>query len=155
MTIPQDTCGYTLVELLLVCVLLGVLTGVAVPRMNGFARAAGFRQAGKLLRNDLDRCAREARSRGVVTRMSVTAGEQEYTCDGERRELPHGVTVESFTRIAGGPDPEDGVIRFLPDGRCDAVRIVITDGRRRSEIVNPTLGGFAVQKELPQEGTNG
>jgi len=150
MTARRDTSGYTLVELLLVCALLIVLTGLAVPRMMGFARATGFRHAEKLIVNDLNRCAHEARNQGIVMKMSIVAGERKYTCEGERRELPHGVSVETITRIEGGPDPEDGVIRFLPDGRCDAVTIVVSDGRRRSEIMNQTLGGFAILRKLPE-----
>jgi len=145
MTIPQtkSKAGFTLLELLVVMVLIGLITAVAVPvagagiqtlRLQSAARhvAAALRLArGRAIRSQEIHLVSLDRARNQV---SVASGDLEFQ---RSFQLPPGVRLQEALLLDGtpprpGPPPERTDFFFAPNGLSQALEVRLVNTRGRS-----------------------
>ena len=140
----KNRAGFTLLEMLVVLVLVGVITAVAVPavgagiqtlRLQSAARhvAAALRLArGRAIRSQEIHLVSLDRERGRVT---VGSGDLEFT---RSFQLPPGVRVQEAILLdgtaprPGRPMPERTDFYFAPNGLSQALEIRLANARGRS-----------------------
>lgn len=120
----RDQRGFTLPELLVTIVVLGILLAIAVPSWSSYTEARRVESAKNQLVSDLRLASTLAQNRLIYVRVELTAGSGDYVMrnaeGGEptlNRTLPEGTVATSdevivFTaRGTAGPPPEGEPIR--------------------------------------------
>lgn len=127
-------CGWTLLELVLVLVILGTVLAMAAPSLGGFFASRRTADAAARI-VALARLARErSRAEGRVWRLHLdpAVGSYRLSAEGPAGDAPlgtewgRGFLLPEGTRLAwtdGDGPPAAGAIRFFPDGRKDAVSL--------------------------------
>ena len=157
----HHTRGYTLIELIVVIVLLGLMFGITVPR---------FRQA--LLNDSLDTTAlrlvglvQNLRERAISGQVSYilhfdirekriwsfasTASEEEQETARERAyELPADVKIQDVWSWSNGKFFNEGTIRFSRKGYIEQsmIHLQSEDGREVSLELIPFLGSIKIHE---------
>ncbi len=157
----RNSSGYTLIELIVVLILLGLMIGLTVPR---------FRQA--MVYDSLDATAlrfiglvqdlREKTLSGQVAYVlhidirdrkiwsyAGTASEEEQVTARERAyELPVDIRIEDLWTWRDGKLYEEGTIRFSRKGYIEQSMIHLRsdDGRRVSLELTPFLGSIKIHE---------
>ena len=153
--------GYTLIELIVVIVLLGLMFGITVPR---------FRQ--DLLSDSLDSTslkliglAQDLRERAISGQVSYmlhldirekriwafagTATEEEQEIARERAyELPADVKIQDVWSWSSGKVFDEGIIRFSRKGYIEQsmIHLQSEDGREISLELTPFLGSIKIHE---------
>lgn len=153
----RNSKGYTLIELIVVIILLGLMFGLTVPR---------FRQA--ILSDSLDATAlrliglvQDLRERAISEQVSYvlhidirarkiwafasTATEEEQETARERGfDLPGDVTIQDIWSWSGGKLYDDATIRFSRKGYIEQsmIHLQSEDGRQLSLELTPFLGSI-------------
>lgn len=133
-------CGFTLLELVLVMMLLCIAAAIAVPSLRGFREGQRMRGASAQVVSLAQWARAQAVTRAVPYRLNVDAATGTYWLTAERAgvfemlgedlgrvfELPDGITIESYgAPVADSPFP---CVEFLPTGRTvAAARVRLTD----------------------------
>ena len=163
--------AFTLLELLLVLVVIGVLAAVAAARLGGMRATQGVEQAAQQVHDQALRCQELAARNGHAVRLRVdrqalTATVQELLADGPHDPADGAVPdvllydgVDAFTLTfvrddgIAAADPLD--LLFLPDGRCDTPGQLTLSNNTRDTAVRihgnglpPTL---LLAKDLDQQ----
>ncbi|MFA5689387.1 MAG: prepilin-type N-terminal cleavage/methylation domain-containing protein [Kiritimatiellales bacterium] len=162
---PSDSRhGFTLIEIILVVVVIGLAAGVAIPSFRGGLSSLQMRDAERTT----IRLARYARSMSILkqsecvlefteSRISMKcAGGTNENSAGETltRKLPEHVTIELFQNTAQSTatsrrrrHDEDKRVRFYPSGMNDGFKIIYSaGGGQRSEIIcNPVTAKTTVR----------
>ena len=167
--------GFTLVELLLVCVLIGVLVSVALPRLGGSTRSLRFEEGVRELA-DLIRFGRaESVRRKLKVRLNLDQKGREYSLSvqdaentyseryvgfedsllDEKRTLPEGIQVEEIEIGGSSQKPTD--LYFAPDGVGVPTKIVLKSEKGREAEIE--LGAvydqvLVTKKTKLEEGTD-
>lgn len=154
---PGNTGGYTLIELIVVLILLGLMFGLTVPR---------FRQA--ILSDSLDATAlrliglvQDLRERAISDQVAYvlhfdirarkiwafanTATEEEQESARERAfELPVDVRIEDIWSWSSGKLYDEATIRFSRKGYIEQsmIHLQSEDGRQLSLELTPFLGSI-------------
>ena len=133
--------SFTLVELLLVVILLGLVAALAIPNFNPAFTKFQLQETGK----NITYLMRYAQSRAVMTKKT-----HQLVFDEERsaywllqeREDPDGESRQSFEMVPGrygrsfqipkeiSVEVQDQPIRFYPDGTIDKARIYVSNERK-------------------------
>ena len=139
----QDRKGFTLIEVLVVIVIVGVLLTVVVPRYGTMTSAMGVRSAnqtiGALLAQGratairTGRQVRLIRSANLVT-LTTTDGVNPVIISQQDLGSQYGVTV-SATKDTIAYDP-----RGLLAGNSATLKFVVTDGITRDSVCVMALG---------------
>jgi prepilin-type N-terminal cleavage/methylation domain-containing protein len=157
---PPDAKGYTLIEISVVIVLVGVILLMAVPRVRDTVTDDRMRSAAR----HLSGTARELRASAVReqvdhylhmdldkrlvwnTRDDMTA-ENRTLRRNQARSLPSGVRIADVALIDVGKKNEgEVIIRFFSQGYVQPAVIHLTDDVRvMSLILQPFLSAFDVQ----------
>lgn len=155
--------GFTLLELVLVLMLIGIVLGMAAPSLRGWARGSKLRDAS----DQFVSVARYARSQAIATgqthRISINSegtgyelliqSGEEFTAPeggiGPEFELLEGLQIrlvqrspEADARIAQGGS-SDATIDFFPTGRVEVAQV---------RISGPENDGFDILCATPSEG---
>ena len=69
----KNTLGFTLVELLIALMILGIMTAIAVPRFSGLIKNHTFTNAARVIWLDLHRAKMMAIKQGKTMRVDFTA----------------------------------------------------------------------------------
>ena len=161
----RNTAGFTLLEMLVVLVLVGIITAVAVPvagagiqtlRLQSGARhvAAALRLArGRAIRSQeihlvsLDR---------AQSRVTVASGDLRFQ---RSFQLPPGVRLQEALLLDGtpprpGPPPERTDFFFAPNGLSQALEIRLVNARGRSlKVVQAALSRSPRILQVPRRNT--
>ena len=149
--------GYTLIELIVVLILLGLMFGLTVPRfrqaiVSDSLDATALRFIG-LVQNLREKAISEQvvyvlhidiRDRRIWS-YAVTASEEEQVAARERAyELPLDIRIEDVWTWRNGKLYEEGTIRFSRKGYIEQsmIHLQSEDGRRISLELTPFLGSI-------------
>jgi general secretion pathway protein H len=142
MASPRTTRGFTLVEVVLVLLLIGVVVGVAAVSLTDGLGSARVRSAG----HDLVAALRYTRAQAIVTRR-----QQALELDVEARsyvapkrevvQLPKNVELRLLTAAEEQTGSSTGRIRFWPDGSSSGGRIKLVYGEQAWDVEIAWLTG--------------
>ncbi|MEW5726267.1 MAG: GspH/FimT family pseudopilin [Pseudomonadota bacterium] len=133
-----DTRGFTLLELLVVLVVIGLLAVVAPPYVQGALSRMEAERASDAVAAAMAEARGIAMERNRVVRVSVDTGGGGIDVEGGRwRKLPDEVTLSL------SPPPRDGrwVIVFHPDGGSSGGRVLVSAQGRAWALVVESLTG--------------
>ena len=156
--------AFTLVELMVVVVIIGVMSTLALPYLSGASRAAALDAAGDDLTQAMRYLQRQAVLRQRAYRLVLVMNDAETGRSGWRAEaaatdldaaetwaavtegavkptwLDPAVTIGDLLREQDTLDPTPAVV-FRADGTADAAVVVLALGERAvSVVVSPTDG---------------
>jgi general secretion pathway protein H len=136
--------GFTLLELIVVLVIMGLGVALVLPSLSGPLESARFRQGVAEVRSTLVQARSRAASTGKVrvVRFDIERGEYGIPSDNVGRTLPEGVKLSSIASPGGKVEAGVSELRFFPDGSADGAEVVLRDadaGRLRL-TVDPMTG---------------
>lgn len=156
---PQRTCGFTLVELLVVLLVIGLAAGLVYAKLESDPRRVLDNEA-RRLGAAMEHAAALAQWRNQVLGISVgDAGyrfwRRESTVEGDRWMpladddvlLPHALGSEMAAHIAsyaGQPVADDAVVPLAPSGRNEPYAIEIDSAQWRALLLADPLNRVAV-----------
>lgn len=132
--------GFSLLELLVVMIIMGILAGVAGPSVGRFMNSLAFRkQSGRIMA--AVRYARlKAVTNGRAVIMTLNPDNNNLRLDEgavqEEREL--GLTADDTISL----NPE--IIKFSPDGHATPAAISFSKGDRSEKIIIDSLSGLPI-----------
>lgn len=110
--------GFTLVEVIVAMVLLGILLVIAAPSLNRWRESAGYKEVARGILVGL----REARSRAVTENKTVTAtidlAAHQLSYDGITKNFSATIKLE-VDNDTSLQDSDPRSITFYPQGSCD------------------------------------
>lgn len=140
----SDERGFSLIELMIVLVVLGLIIGYSIPSFQRFSSTLQLRGAGENVAGQLRLAREKAIATGVVQPVSFRygyLGESDYrttpaTGVGGSWRLPRGVTY------AWGSTAESTFV-FQKDGRCDRSGLIVLQNKYgHRDTVSVLLSGF-------------
>lgn len=164
----QKKDGFTLIEMMIVIVILGVMISLIVPRIGELGEANVKRSARHL--TGMIRFLRdESQSRKTVYRLRFDVQGGRYWA--EVQTLTNDQTVEftkwqseigaegslsgqtTFRDVQAASHPDDPFIQFTPDGWVENAAIHLRDGDDRdfTLLVNPLMGSTELRKGYIEE----
>ena len=130
--------GFTLIELMMVVLIMGIVMAAGIPSLMSSARKEGMRKAV----SDVVMACEKARANAIIsgTTTEVHFRPQDGTVSvkggsGFSEKLPENIAFEMLDiNLAEYYAAEDAAVRFFPDGRCDEmVAVLLSDkGERRA-----------------------
>ena len=136
--------GFSLFELMIVLVVLGLIIGYSIPSFNRFSSTLQLRGAGENIAGQLRLAREKAIATGVVQPVNFRygyLGQSDYHSApasgvGGSWRLPRGVTY------AWGTGAESTYV-FQKDGRCDRSGLIVLQNRYgHRDTVSVLLSGF-------------
>jgi len=129
-TSPAGSEGFTLLELLLALVILGLTMAVALPELGGWRDDWALREAAFRARLHLGQARLRAIEEGRVVLVSQAERGAALWIDGAAVELGGAARRVSVAPAQATPGRRPA-LRFYPDGGADAGVIWLDSGRRR------------------------
>jgi len=140
--------GFTLFELLLVLLLVGMLYGLSMPMLGAGSTGVDIKAASRQLAAGL----RKARAVAVTERreavltLDVDGRTFSLTGDPKTYSLPKQLDVSLFTAQSELVREKIGGIRFFPDGTSTGGRVTVSAGESKQWVdVDWVTGRVAVQ----------
>ncbi len=136
--------GFSLIELMIVLVVLGLIIGYSIPSFQRFSSTLQLRGAGEDIAGQLRLAREKAIATGVVQPVSFRygyLGQSDYRTTpasgvGGSWRLPRGIT---YTWGAG----VESTFVFQRDGRCDRSGLIVLQNRfGHRDTVSVLLSGF-------------
>lgn len=137
--------GYTLAELLIVIVIMGIVASIAVPRLSGMIRNLSARSAVSKVVSDLTLARTQAVREGrTVSLRVVSAGSYRVTLDNGATPIRTIKTVDvSGTQKNISLEPTNTVISFDPRGMLrpgSGDRLVVKRGTSTDSVSISAVG---------------
>jgi len=130
------TAGFTLLELLIVLMLMGLITALTIPVFSGSVSTTQLKSAAREVAAGL-RLARDqaiAQKSPTVLELDVTARAFRVLPDPRVHALPSGIDIKLFTAQSDLVNDRVGAIRFYPDGGSNGGRITLAAGERKYDV---------------------
>ncbi|OIQ74949.1 hypothetical protein GALL_433900 [mine drainage metagenome] len=136
--------GFTLLELLVVLVLMGLITGMAVPLLSSGLPGAQLKASARELLAGLRQARDQAITRRQDAALTIDVQKHNFQVTGDSRvyKLPAKVKIGLFvadTQAAG----DVGAFRFYPDGSSTGGRVTVSLDRTTYRIDVDWLTGMA------------
>jgi len=127
--------GFAMIELLVVLVIMGIVSAVAIPVFTGTSNAE-MKGAARQLASGLRLARSAALTQRRETFLVIDLAGRRFKVDREAREypLPRNVELKLFTAQKDLVDDKVGAIRFYPDGGSNGGRITLASGDRKYEV---------------------
>ena len=145
---PEPQAGFTLIEMIVVLVILGLVLGILLARGPTRSASIDLHAAARTLTDEL----RHARGQAIVTDrpVRIDAGEARAALARTARRDQAGPIALALHSPAGEPRI-DGVLRFDPDGSANGGRIMLTEGAETLSIVVDWLTGRSSQGAIERD----
>jgi general secretion pathway protein H len=135
-THSEGRAGFSLIELIVVVMLIGVMVGLIVPHMRGTYEDVLLRATGRKLAD----AARLAHSQAITVnaahRVRIDLASHRYAVERAHRDPDHGPAFVPLRHVPGSEgtfhdrisiEIRDSAIVFYPDGTADPTEIRIRD----------------------------
>ena len=157
-----DNGGFTLLELIVVMVLIGLTASFAIPQLGGFLGADQMKTTVRRLVGLVQQTASLARREQVAYRLRYLATEHRFIASPEKEpeqdgtepegttlslRVPETVFVGDLWSWYGGTEARDAyAIRFSREGYIEPTILYFSmeDGREMSLVLSPFLGTVRV-----------
>lgn len=131
--------AFTLIEIMVVCAIMGIILGVGVPTLYRMMQKTGMRKAV----DDIIQVCQNARARAILSGSESTVVfrpyDRQFSVGGggsaapgglgravTSGQLPEDIVVEGLgINWLDCTEYESAVVRFFPDGRCDEMILVL------------------------------
>lgn len=158
---PSNDRGYTLIELIVVIVLLGLMFGLAVPKfrqavLSDSLNATSLRVIGLI--EDLREKAvsdqvvyilhLDLREKKLWAFAGTASEEEQETARARAYQLPADVDIEDIWSWSGGKLYDEATIRFSKKGYIEQsmIHLKSEDGRQLSLELSPFLGSIKIHQ---------
>ena len=140
----RPAAGFTLLELMVVLVLMGLITGVAMPMIANILPGHQLKAAARDLLTGLS----QARAQAVLQRrevaLTVDLQHHDFQVGGDGRVHPIAPKIDIALFVAdAAPDGRSGAFVFYPDGSSSGGRVTVAEHGRRYRIDVDWLTGLA------------
>jgi prepilin-type N-terminal cleavage/methylation domain-containing protein len=149
---PRNASGFTLVEMAIVILILGLLFGFSIPSFRSYRQSQMLESATQNLVGQLRLGRQKAISMQHEQRMTFSVGTNRYTvqdlASGETYGpfvFPNGVVLEEASIVVGGvPGP---TITALTDGRYSGSgEFVLCDSKGVRDTISVQASGLALSR---------
>ncbi|HKW81859.1 MAG TPA: GspH/FimT family pseudopilin [Casimicrobiaceae bacterium] len=128
--------GFTMLEILIVLMLIGLLVGIVVPMLGGGVSTAELKGDARALAAGL----RQARAQAIAQRgeallqLDVAGHSFRVPPDPRVHKLAEAIELKLFTAQSDLIDDRVGAIRFFADGGSNGGRITLAAGERKYDV---------------------
>ena len=141
----REKQGFTLIELIVVLVIMGIIAGVAVPRFTGSLDSIRFRKT----MNELVYFLREARIQAMSTAKAITVVfdlRGGYCWNEDKRIFIMYREIEMFTDKFEAKDEQTSIFTFYPNGTALEDKLGFVCDNMVAVLHVEPLGGMAYYK---------
>jgi len=142
---PVDARGFSLIELAIVVLVMGMVLAMAVPAMTGFRSSHAVRTAAENIAGQL----RLARERAISTGVTQTVRFRANTYGGDYHVL-NGTTIGTASKLPRGVQylwsvGTQDTFRLTKDGRSqESGTVIVQDGRGVRDSVSVQQSGMVL-----------
>ena len=128
--------GFTLLELLIVLVLMGIIASVVIPIFGPGVSTTALKRSAREVAAGL----RLARSQAIAQRteavleLDVAARSFRVPPDPTLHQMPEGIDLKLYTAQRDLVNERVGAVRFFPDGGSNGGRITLAAGDRKYDV---------------------
>lgn len=141
-TSPQNCGGFTLLELIIVLIILGLTAGVVIPRIGASSRRMGDREFLQTFVQTIRRGRLQAMNSGKIVDFRIRSADRLYGLQlPPEKPIPSNVDIYA-DNLEVDPKTQDHLIVFYPDGSLIGSDLEIVFDKTRSFriSINPLLG---------------
>ncbi|MBM4056105.1 MAG: prepilin-type N-terminal cleavage/methylation domain-containing protein [Planctomycetes bacterium] len=135
--------GFTLIEMIIVMVIVGIIAGISIPRYTGSLDTLKFRKAMSGIVFFLREARIEAMSTGIKTEVVLDLLDGYVWCEGkEKMEIPY--EIQMFSDNLEDSGQEIRMFTFYPNGTANGKKLGFVFGEMTAVLNIEPLGGLAI-----------